>query len=240
MRTVKTLKVIIFSCYNLTSFLESYLIMQYFEGETLDVYVQNNGWLSEEQARYCFKALITTICEIHKLKIAHRDIKPQNLMINDNLDIMLIDFNISKKGKVILKDDSEEEGKWKHKFRYRFLTQVSTPLYAAPELVNHWLYTESIDIWGAGVILYLMLFGDIPFRTKGKEVKEYTLDHHQKFISLIKEDWNISDQGKDLILNMLAFDSDDRPDAFECLEHPWCKGKGDDNDSPETWNSTSS
>jgi calcium-dependent protein kinase len=104
------------------------------------------------------------------------------------MDIMLIDFGISKKGKVIYNEDAEDEGKRKYKFRYRFLTQVSTPLYAAPEIVNHSLYTESVDIWGAGVILYLMVFGDIPFQTKREETKEYTVDLHQEFIDHLQKE----------------------------------------------------
>lgn len=205
-------------------FKKSYLIMQLFEGATLDQYVSENGCLSEEKAKKWFRDLINAISMIHDKKIAHRDVKPQNLMINDNFDIMLIDFNISKKGKTIYKD--EKDTKWKYKFKYRFLTQVSTPLYAAPELVNHWLYTESIDIWGAGVILYLMVFGDIPFQTKGEEVKEYTSDLHQTFIDHLNSDTRGSSEWKDLILKMLAFDSNERPDCQECLVHPWLSSDG--------------
>lgn len=123
---------------------------------------------------------MSAISLIHSKKIAHRDIKPQNILINDKLEIMLIDFNISKKGKDIHYDQVNDDVKHKHKFKYRFLTQVSTPLYAAPEIVNRSLYTESVDIWGAGVILYLVLFGKIPFRTKSnalhKEIKDCESD----------------------------------------------------------------
>lgn len=85
------------------------------------------------------------------------------------------------------------------------------------------MYTESVDIWGAGVILYFMLIGDIPFKTKSEEVKEYTSDVHEKFIQELSETDTISDECKDLLLNMLAYDANDRPDAQECLEHPWVK-----------------
>ena len=80
----------------------------------------------------------------------------------------------ANKGKEINYDKAIEDSKQvKQRFKYRFLTQVSTPLYAAPEIINHSLYTESVDIWGAGIILYLMIFGDIPL-----EPNENSLYYH--------------------------------------------------------------
>jgi serine/threonine protein kinase len=134
------------------------------------------------------------------------------------------------KGKDIQYDNISDEIKHRHKFKYRFLTQVSTPLYAAPEIVNRSLYTESVDIWGAGVILYLMMFGDIPFRTKTspvylesqyqdskseytqikKEQQDYTVDIHECFIKQIQANCAHDEKLRDLLLQMLAFDSDDR------------------------------
>ena len=70
--------------------------MQYFEGDTLDVFISKNGWMKDEIARKWFIELMSAISLIHSYKIAHRDIKPQNILINENNDIMLIDFNISK------------------------------------------------------------------------------------------------------------------------------------------------
>lgn len=53
------------------------------------------------------------------------------------------------------------------------------------------------------------------------EQKEYTADLHQQFIDQIKESLESSDEIKDLLLHMLAFDSNDRLTSEECLEHPW-------------------
>ena len=153
----------------------------------------------------------------------------------------------ANKGKDIHYDSITDETKHKHKFKYRFLTQVSTPLYAAPEIVNRSLYTESVDIWGAGVILYLMMFGDIPFRTKApavyhenqcqfqdssneysqlkREQQEYTVDIHQCFIEQIQMNCAHDENLKDLLLQMLAFDSNDRLTSEEWLEHLWTTKK---------------
>jgi serine/threonine protein kinase len=87
---------------------------------------------------------------LHKLGIAHRDIKPQNILINGKFEVKLIDFNISKKGK-----DSENSSK----FTKRFMTQVSSPLFAAPEIYSPDCYSESVDIWGLGIVFITMIFG---------------------------------------------------------------------------------
>lgn len=125
--------------------------MKYFEAQTLNEHIIESGCLSESEAKKCFRVLIDAINLLHNNKIAHRDIKPQNILINKDLELKLIDFNISKKGKMITNNASETDHKLKHKFKYRFLTQVSTPLYAAPEIANHTLYTESVDIYLLGL-----------------------------------------------------------------------------------------
>ena len=103
----------------------SYFIMEYFEGQQLDNFIEERGKLSDEEAMKCIKSLCDWVARLHSKGIAHRDIKPQNILINEELSIRLIDFNISKKGK---------EGSLNSKFSKRFFSQVSSPLFAAPEL----------------------------------------------------------------------------------------------------------
>lgn len=86
-----------------------------------------------------------------------------------------------------------------------------------------------------------MMFGEIPFRTKTspvyyenqyqdstneyahlkREQQEYTVDIHQCFIDQIQANWAHDEKLRDLLLHMLAFDSNDRLTSEECLEHPW-------------------
>eukprot|EP00345_Euplotes_harpa_P008497 CAMPEP_0168340302 /NCGR_PEP_ID=MMETSP0213-20121227/13987_1 /TAXON_ID=151035 /ORGANISM="Euplotes harpa, Strain FSP1.4" /LENGTH=114 /DNA_ID=CAMNT_0008346521 /DNA_START=451 /DNA_END=792 /DNA_ORIENTATION=+ len=114
--------------------------MEYFEGSNLDEYVSENGAMSEADARLIIKQLLNSLLYLHELGIAHRDIKPENILINQQKEIKVIDFNISKSKKADIEDGER-------KFTSIFYTQISSPLYCAPELKNNIGYTESIDIW---------------------------------------------------------------------------------------------
>jgi calcium-dependent protein kinase len=92
----------------------------------------------------------------HNRKIVHRDLKPENLLLvkNDQIDfIKVIDFGTS-----IVFDPNT---KMRHKF--------GTPYYIAPEVLNR-MYDEKCDVWSCGVIMYILLCGQPPF--KGKNHRE--------------------------------------------------------------------
>jgi serine/threonine protein kinase len=185
--------------------------MEYFEGKPLDSFVEEHGPLSEKQALKCIKSLADCVDRLHSLGIAHRDIKPQNLLINHEFEIKLVDFNISKKGK-----DSETQGK----FSKRFMTQVSSPLFAAPEILSPDFYTESVDIWGIGIILVTMLFGMRIFEAATKLSNK---EKHSQFIMSLEENVTESldepimcgDESLIIIKATLAFDSESRLTAKE-------------------------
>lgn len=131
----------------------SYLIMEYVNGVSLDVYVEKNGSLSESESIKLLKQLISAVEILHSNNIAHRDIKPQNIIITDDMNLKLIDLNISKAMKDSCYSDDEE-----NKFKSIFLTQICSPMYAAPELSLKDFYSESIDIWGIGIAFLTMIF----------------------------------------------------------------------------------
>jgi len=136
---------------------ETYMIMEYFEGKTISKYAQENKDLSMEDSKLIVRQVLESLCELHFANYAHRDIKPDNVLINGDKLIKVIDFNISK---ATLRRKSESDAPAK-KFKSIFLTQISSPLYCAPELKLGSGYTESVDIWGAGIIMFTLLIGDM-------------------------------------------------------------------------------
>lgn len=137
---------------------------------------------------------------MHHRGIAHRDLKPDNVLISDDNQIQVIDFNISKKGKL------SGEGM---KFKYRYLSHIATPNSQAPELLWEGFYTESIDIWGIGLILYTLLTGH-----KLKREKEVVEEQ-------IEEIDNVSEDCKQFLKRLLSENPDDWPSIDELKANLW-------------------
>lgn len=109
---------------------ESYLVMEYFNGKSILELVEENTSFSESETKQTIVQLTEVISHLHSKGIAHRDIKPENVLVNDEKEVKVIDFNVSK---VTLNADSSSDEPSK-KFKSFYLTQISSPLYAAPEL----------------------------------------------------------------------------------------------------------
>ena len=191
---------------------ESYLIMEYFNGQTLDEYVEENGIFTEEEARVIFWQLLSSIKALHKLGIAHRDIKPENILINEKLEVKIIDFNISKSKNL---NSSQNE----LKFSSVFYTQISSPLYCAPEL-KHWVsYTESVDIWGLGISLFTMLCGSL----KSFEIP-YNIDEKWSFMDeIILNHANITECWNEFLMVLLSKVPEERPTTSQWYDYKWMK-----------------
>ena len=147
----------------------------------------------------------------------HRDLKPENLLLDQkgkvggHVHIKLIDFGTS----TLFSPKQKANGKF------------GTPYYIAPEILIRDTYTEKIDLWSAGVIMYIILCGYPPFNGSSdnavlKGVLAGDFDFPQ-------EDWEqVSEEAKDLIRKMLTKNEDARISAKEALQHKWFKNMKDD------------
>ena len=180
----------------------SYLIMEYIQGSSLDAFIEQNGVLDEENADKLLIQLIKAVEELHNKGIAHRDIKPQNILITENKELKLIDFNISKMTKERLMATEKRS-----KFKCVFFTQISSPLYAAPEISTLDCYSESVDIWGIGMAYAEMLFNISSFVKGDVPISEVLEDLDQEI--------QISDVRKLKLREMLAEDPLKRPSSYE-------------------------
>lgn len=197
---------------------EQYLliIMEYISCGDLLSYVRKRSRISENVAKFIFKQIIEGIHFIHSKNIVHRDIKLDNILIDINNTIKICDFGVSKsvrKGEIIY-------------------DQCGTPAYIAPEILRNTGYDGfGVDIWSAGVVLYTMLTGTVPF--KANHLKDlHKLILKAQYMSI--EDFNsnnisqginitVSSEASNLIKGMLEVDPKKRLTSEQILNHPWIK-----------------
>ncbi|EEB05349.2 CAMK/CAMKL/AMPK protein kinase Ppk9 [Schizosaccharomyces japonicus yFS275] len=104
--------------------------------------------LNDDDARTIFRQIVFAIDYCHAHSVAHRDLKLENILLNKDLHVKLTDFGLSN----VMQDGT-------------FLTTAcGTPHYAAPEVIQGRYYDGSdVDVWGCGILLYVMLVGSFPF-----------------------------------------------------------------------------
>ena len=199
---------------------EIYIIMEYIKGGTLKTYMKKNkDNLNENTTKKIIFYLLNAINYLHKLKIIHSDIKPENIMFENEEDIStlkLIDFGLSS-------------------FNNKENEYCGTFLYMAPEILfnNKKLLTNEIDIWSVGIIMYQLLNKNIhPFFNKF-ELKKNKIFHKKDFLlqnlknyeksnKLIFHNENyISRKAKNLLFNLLQIKSKNRIQSNLALNHIW-------------------
>lgn len=131
-------------------------VMELCAGGDLLTYVRKRRKLTEEVAKYFFKQLIEGLAYLHHSKlIVHRDIKLDNILLDANGKIKIADFGVSRQ----VATDTE-----------RMSEQCGTPAYIAPEILRDKGYEGfKVDVWSAGVCLYAMLIGTVPFKASSMQ-----------------------------------------------------------------------
>lgn len=182
---------------------ELYLVMELINGTSLFKYIQRKPEkrLKESECAMIFSKLISAIKYCHKNRIIHRDIKMENIMITDSLDIKLIDFGFS------VKLTSNQ----------RLTSFCGTPSYVPPEVIAKKVgYGVSADIWSLGILLYAMLCGSYPFKGSTEDELYCKI---QRGIYNVSED--ISSSAKRLIHLMLKLDPTKRINIEEISRDPF-------------------
>ncbi|KAK7070630.1 Checkpoint kinase 2, partial [Halocaridina rubra] len=189
-----------------------FIIMEVAEGGELFDRLITNKRLPEMVAKFYFYQLVLAVQYLHMKCITHRDIKPENVLLaadKEYTHVKLTDFGLSK----LAADTSQ------------MTTFCGTPTYISPELLGGGSYTNKVDMWSLGVVLYVSLVGYPPF----------TMDDDGKLRYQIKNAvynfkhplWNsVSKEAKDLITKLMVKDPHHRLSADETLNHKWLK---DDN-----------
>lgn len=191
---------------------EVILILELVAGGELFDFLAEKESLSEEEATQFLKQILDGVHYLHSKRIAHFDLKPENIMLlNRSVPhprIKLIDFGLAHK----------------IDFGNDFKNIFGTPEFVAPEVVNYEPLGLEADMWSVGVITYILLSGASPFLGDNKQetlanvsAVDYTFD--EEFFS------NTSVLAKDFIARLLVKDPKKRMTIQDSLQHPWIKPK---------------
>ncbi|KAF7585738.1 hypothetical protein BBP40_010178 [Aspergillus hancockii] len=190
-----------------------YIIMEYVPGGELSTYLQSIGKIPEHMVRTISRQVLHALQYLHKRRITHRDIKPDNILISslDPLRVKLSDFGLSK----VVQEES-------------FLkTFCGTLLYCAPEVYPEppktSPYSQAVDMWSLGAVLYHILSGVPPYMGRGDDRGAQML----RMIMTSDPDYdilraeNVSESGIDFVARLLNRDPQARPTERECFQHRW-------------------
>ena len=189
-----------------------FIVMEYIRGGRLTDYMKEKKFnFSEKRAAELIYEIAVGVKYLHKYGIIHRDLKPDNIMLteaNDKGHIKIMDFGLSK---ILGKKEKTSDG-------------FGTLTFVSPEVLIRKPYNKEIDIWSIGVILYLMLSGDLPFDDEE--------DDEQKIAKSIvfnevefpqKKFGNKSKEVIDLIKRCLTKEPKDRIKVDEIIKSDWIK-----------------
>jgi len=126
-----------------------YITMEYVPGEDLKSFLRRAGQLSVTKAMGIIKQTCAGLAEAHRLGVIHRDLKPQNIMIDRDGNVRIMDFGIAR---TVSSAQLTEEG-----------AVIGTPDYMSPEQVDGMAADERADIYSLGVMLYEMVTGRLHF-----------------------------------------------------------------------------
>lgn len=183
-----------------------HLVMELCEGGELFDRIVARGHYTERAAAAVTRTIVEVVQLCHKHGVIHRDLKPENFLFankKENSPLKAIDFGLS----IFFKPGE------------RFSEIVGSPYYMAPEVLKR-NYGPEIDIWSAGVILYILLCGVPPFWAESEQgVAQAIL---RGLIDFKRDPWpNVSESAKSLVRQMLEPDPKLRLTAKQVLEHPW-------------------
>ena len=208
-----------------------YLVMEYLPGGDFMNLLIKKDILTEDEAKFYTAELILAIENIHKLDCIHRDIKPDNVLIDKTGHIKLSDFGLAKVSPKIFEINNNNENIYfKPDTHQKNYSCVGTAYYVAPEVLKKKGYGPEVDWWSVGVIFFEMLFGYAPFHSKETNQVCHKVLNWQKYL-VIPSKIKISKEAEDLIWKLIN-NSNQRlgiGGAEEIKKHPFFKDVDWDN-----------
>ncbi|CAN1171943.1 Calcium-dependent protein kinase 32, partial [Linum perenne] len=183
-----------------------HLVMELCQGGELFDRIIARGHYTERAAASVLKTIVEVVQMCHTHGVMHRDLKPENFLFankKETAPLKAIDFGLS----VFFKPGET------------YTEIVGSPYYMAPEVLKR-NYGPEIDVWSAGVILYILLCGVPPFWAETEQGVARAII--RSVLDFKRDPWpKVSDNAKDLVKKMLNPDPKRRLTAQEVLDHPW-------------------
>ncbi|OHT13299.1 CAMK family protein kinase [Tritrichomonas foetus] len=177
------------------------IVMEYVPKGSLKDVIMNNGYLSEKYASTILIELVIAIQDMNKKGLIHRDIKIDNILVDNNGHIRLTDFGLSK---------------FCNPNEALYGTACGSPMYTSPEVILRYPYSAKTDIWSVGIVLYTMLVGNYPFAsTNIQQLFQLIVDGEVEYPSFL------STEAVDLMMHLLDKNQETRYSCIDVLNHPF-------------------
>jgi len=180
------------------------MVMDFMPGGELFFHLRRSGRFTEDRARYYIAEILLALEYVHGNQIIYRDLKPENVLLDEEGHVCITDFGLSKTGLA---------------GSQKAFTFCGTPEYLAPEIIKGVGHDYAVDYWSLGALLYEMLSGAPPF---------YSKDREQMFRNILNKPVVMkpyfTDSAADLLKNLLQIDPTKRLTTPAVIKsHPFFK-----------------
>ena len=181
-----------------------YLVLEYIEGRDCAKFFKGREPITKEQIKKIIRQLVQALTHCHEKGIIHRDVKLQNILVDDDFNIKLTDF-----GLCAIKENKFD----------MLESTLGTVHYTAPEMLEGIGYNESVDVWAIGIILFMLLTKKYPYDGVSRQdifddIREKTI-HYSK-LGLERKEIK-------LLKALLQKDPEERIEVEEILSVPFFK-----------------
>ncbi|KAI9310888.1 kinase-like domain-containing protein [Dichotomocladium elegans] len=192
------------------------VVLEYAPGGELFEHIRARQMLPEEEAQPLFAQLVSSVKYMHQKQIVHRDLKLENLLLDEKKNLLVTDFGFAN----CIGTDG------------LMATSCGSPCYAAPELVlngSRGRYAgPAVDVWSCGVILYAMLCGQLPYGDDPNNPESRNVGRLYRYILMSAEPQfppHMSPDASDLLRQMLTPDPLQRCTLATVTQHPWLRSQ---------------